>query len=142
MKNEQPEMSHQTLAMPTAILLDVYETLLGMAEVGKRVNKLLDNKRGYTLWFELFVQYFSVGSCMARFHPFAFIAKAMLQMAARTPGEKLNEKGTGGLLQLLKHLPAKDGVQEVLGFYTTANTALLRLPILRSSQLIRSLAIA
>ncbi len=114
MENEQPEMAHRDLAKPKLILLDVYETLLDMADVERRVNKLLDNKRGYTIWFELFMQYCFVDSCMVQFHPFASIARATLQMAAKTLGEKLDEEATGGLLELLKHLPAKDGVQEGL----------------------------
>ena len=114
MKNETQETAQHTTEKPRVILLDVYETLLDMTDVEKRVNNLLDNKRGYRMWFELFMQYCFVDNCTVQFNSFASIAKATLQMAAKTFGEKVNDEAIGGLLELLNHLPVKEHVQEGL----------------------------
>ncbi|MDQ6609067.1 MAG: hypothetical protein M3Y85_04525 [Bacteroidota bacterium] len=80
---------------PTLILFDVYKTLLNMADVEKRVNNLLDNKKGYTIWFELFMQYCFVDNCTVQFNPFASLAKATLQMAAKMLDEKIDDEAIG-----------------------------------------------
>lgn len=102
------------LAKPTVILLDVYETLLDMTEVEKKVNLLLDNKRGYTIWFELFMEYCFVDNCIVQFNDFASIAYATFQMAAQTVGREIDEQDINDVLELLKHLPVHEGVQEGL----------------------------
>jgi 2-haloacid dehalogenase len=99
---------------PTVILLDVYETLLDMNEVEKKVNQLLDSKRGYTIWFELFMQYCFVDNCIVQFNDFPSIAYATMQMAGRTLGKEIGEHDINGVMELLKHLPVHDGVQEGL----------------------------
>jgi 2-haloacid dehalogenase len=99
---------------PSVILLDVYETLLDMAEVERRVNGLLDSKRGYTIWFELFMQYCFVDNCTVQFHDFSAIAKATMQMAARTMGGTVNDYDINSVLELLKHLPVHEGVPQGL----------------------------
>lgn len=91
-------------------MFDVYETLLDMSLVQKRVNSLLDNKRGYAFWFELFMQYCFVDNCIEQFNPFPEIARATLQMAAKALGEKVADSEIEDLLLLLKHLPVKEGV--------------------------------
>ncbi len=99
---------------PAVVLLDVYETLLDMTVVEKRVNQILDNKRGYFLWFELFMQYCFVDNCIVQFNDFASIAYATMQMAGRTLGEEIDEHDINEVLELLKHLPVHEGVQEGL----------------------------
>ena len=49
---------------PRLILFDVYETLIDMNEMEKRVNHLMNSKRGYQIWFELFMQYCFVDNCI------------------------------------------------------------------------------
>lgn len=68
---------------PKVILLDVYETLLNMSDVERRVNSLLASIRGYTIWFELFMEYCFVDNCTIQFNDFPSIAKATLMMAAK-----------------------------------------------------------
>lgn len=104
----------QTPFRPTVILLDVYETLLDMSEVEKRVNLLLDSKNGYTIWFEMFMQYCFVDNCIVQFNDFPSIAYATLQMAGRTLGREIGERDINDVLELLKHLPVHEGVQEGL----------------------------
>jgi 2-haloacid dehalogenase len=99
---------------PRVILLDVYETLLDMDDVERRVNHLMDSKRGYTIWFEMFMQYCFVENCTSKFNPFAAIGKATLQMAGKLLGRNITEEDGDNLLELLKHLPLHDGVQNGL----------------------------
>jgi 2-haloacid dehalogenase len=99
---------------PTLILLDVYETLLDMSEMQRRVNHLLDSKRGYIIWFELFMQYCFVDNCTAQFNDFNSIANATMHMAGRSIGNVVDENEIQNLLALLKHLPLHEGVEEGL----------------------------
>ena len=68
---------------PRLILFDVYETLIDMNEMEKRVNHLMNSKRGYQIWFELFMQYCFVDNCTVQFNNFTSIAKATMGMAAK-----------------------------------------------------------
>lgn len=102
------------LKRPQVIVLDVYDTLLEMSEVERRVNSLLSSKRGYTVWFELFMQYCFVDNCTVQFNDFASIAKATMQMAANKMDTTIAEFDIDYVLDLLKHLPVHDGVQEGL----------------------------
>lgn len=106
-KNEQP-------FRPQAIFIDLYETMLDMTEVERRMNHLLDSKRGYTLWFELMMQYCFADNSYATYHPFPQIAKATMQMTARMLGHHVEESAVNDLFQLLEHLPVHDGVPEGL----------------------------
>ena len=93
---------------PLLLLFDVYGTLLDMALVEKKVNALLNSKRGYAFWFEIFMQYCFVDNCLQSFHPFGDIAKATLQMTARMVGESINENQAEEVLELLHHLPLRE----------------------------------
>ncbi|WP_018611225.1 haloacid dehalogenase type II [Segetibacter koreensis] len=99
---------------PKLILLDVYGTLLDLTEIQKRVNNLLDSKRGYMLWFELFMEYCFVDNCTVQFNDFTSIAKATMQMAGQALRRTIDEDDMNNILELLKHLPLHEGVQEGL----------------------------
>lgn len=99
---------------PKVIILDVYETLLNMSDVEKKVNHLLDSGKGYMLWFELFMQYCFVDNCLGQFHNFVSIAKATMLMTAQKMGRTIQEEDVDFVLELLKHLPVHEGVQEGL----------------------------
>jgi 2-haloacid dehalogenase len=99
---------------PKIILLDVYETLLDMSGVERKVNTLLDSKRGYIIWFELFMEYCFVDNCTVQFNNFPSIARATLMMAAKKLDVSVAEENADELLDLLKQLPVKEGVQEGL----------------------------
>jgi 2-haloacid dehalogenase len=105
----------QTLpARPRLILFDVYETLLNMSDVEKRVNNLLGSRHGYMLWFELLMEYCFVDNCTSQFHDFNSIAKATLKMAAHQLKEKIAEHEIDNTLELFKHLIVHEDVQPVL----------------------------
>lgn len=99
---------------PEVILFDVYDTLLDMSEVEKKVNSLMNSRLGYTVWFELFMEYCFVDNCTVQFNEFDAIAKATLTMCAKKFRVKLSEHNCETVLNLLKHLPVHDGVQDGL----------------------------
>jgi 2-haloacid dehalogenase len=120
-------MNKEPISRPQVLLLDVYETLLNMAEVERRVNALLDSRRGYTLWFELFMQYCFVDNCTVQFNDFSSIAKATMQMAAHTLHRSVNDYDISDVLDLLKQLPVQDGVPEGLSLLNNAGFRLAAL---------------
>lgn len=95
----------QTSARPTLLLFDVYETLLDMENVERRVNGLLDSRRGYSFWFELMMQYCFADNFLGTHHSFRDIAKATLQMAGQTLGETVTEGQAEEVVELMNHLP-------------------------------------
>jgi 2-haloacid dehalogenase len=99
---------------PKVILLDVYETLLDMSDAERKVNNLLDSKRGYVIWFEMFLQYCFLDNCTGKFHDFPSIAQATMQMAGRLLGKDVSETDINKFLELLKHLPVHEEVPEGL----------------------------
>jgi len=99
---------------PSVLLLDVYETLLDMSDLERKVNNLMDSKRGYVLWFELCMQYCFVYNCISKFEPFLKIAKATMQMTAKTLGANVTEAAIDEALYMLGHLPIKDEVPKAL----------------------------
>lgn len=102
------------LQRPKLILFDVYDTLLNMSDIEKKVNLILDSRNGYTIWFELFMQYCFVDNCTSQFHDFNAIANATMQMAAYSMGENVKQEKINSVLEMLKHLPLYEGVQEGL----------------------------
>ena len=106
--------SNDKLKRPKLILLDVYETLLDVTELERRVNNLMNSKTGFIIWFQLFMQYSFVDNCTVQFHDFASIAKATMQMTANTLGRTPDDDEINDVLELLKHLPLHEGVQEGL----------------------------
>jgi len=106
---------------PNLILLDVYETMLNMADVERRVNNLFDTRKGYMLWFQLFMQYCFVDNCTVQFNNFSAIAKATMQMTAKELDREISEADINYVLELLKYLPLNDGVQEGLSKLSEGN---------------------
>ncbi len=121
---------NKSLAKPKVVLLDVYDTLLRMDDVERKVNQLLDSRFGYTLWFELFMQYCFVDNCIAQFNNFSSIARATMQMTAGMMKKDVSEQGIVQVLDLLKQLPVHEGVQEGL---SALNDLGLRLAALTNS---------
>src|SRR3954465_12894606 len=99
---------------PQIIVLDVYGTMLDMSEMKRKVNHLMDSRKGYILWFELFMQYCFVDNCTIQFNDFVSIAKATMQMTAYKLGRSISSFDIDNVLEMLKHLPVHDGVQQGL----------------------------
>jgi 2-haloacid dehalogenase len=102
------------MTKPKLILFDVYETLLDMSDIERRVNHLMDSKRGYAIWFELFMQYCFVDNCTGRFNDFMSIAKATMHMCGKNLGVTVTDNAADGVLDLLSQLPVHEGVPEGL----------------------------
>jgi 2-haloacid dehalogenase len=99
---------------PQVIVFDVYETLLDMSVVERKINQITDSKRGYTIWLELFMQYCFANNSLDSFHDFISIARVTLQMTSRTLGRNLSETDANDVLELLRHLPVREEVQSCL----------------------------
>jgi len=95
-------------------LFDVYETLLDMELLERKTNAILNSKRGYLYWFELFMQYCFVDNSLDEHHSFASIAKATLDMAARNLGVYITNDQADEIVELLNHLPLNEGTTEAL----------------------------
>ena len=65
------------------VLFDVNETLLDMSKLKKKINNLINSKRGFKIWFGLLLQYSLVDNDTNRYHDFAVIADATLDMASK-----------------------------------------------------------
>ncbi|MET0241861.1 MAG: haloacid dehalogenase type II [Flavitalea sp.] len=99
---------------PIVVLLDVYETLLDMSPVAKKVNKILNNKLGYTIWFELLLQYCFLSNATDSFHDFNTIASSTLKMSGHRLHEKVTDDDVENTLTALRYLPVHEDVQEGL----------------------------
>jgi 2-haloacid dehalogenase len=99
---------------PKVILFDVYETLLDMTQVERKINEILESRWGYILWFEMFMEYCFVDNCTAQFNDFASIARATMRMAAEIFGERISDEDVESTLGLLKQLPIHEDVQHAL----------------------------
>lgn len=99
---------------PKVILFDVYDTILDMGVVERKVNALLESKRGYLLWNSLFMQYCFVDNCTVQFHTFSSIAEATLRMTAKMLKVSIDTHDCQDILDLMKQLPIKEQVAEGL----------------------------
>lgn len=118
------------LTKPKLILFDVYETLLDMSELERKVNDLFGSRRGYLFWFEMFMEYCFVDNCTVQFNDFPSIGRATMKMAGEVFGRNIREDDIAGALELLEHLPIHDGVQTGL---STLNDMEYRLAALTNS---------
>src|SRR6059058_1720369 len=107
-------MGTDKLSKPGIIVFDVYETLLDMTEMERRINSITESKRGYTIWFGLFMEYCFVNNSLDRFNDFMSIAKATLQMSSKKLPRMISETEVNDVLELLQHLQIHEEVQPVL----------------------------
>lgn len=99
---------------PKVIIFDVYETLLDMKSVKRRLNSLMNSKRAYIIWFELFMQYTFVDNSTVQFHDFISIAGATLKMTGEVFDREIDEDNSREIIEMLKSLPLKEGVSKGL----------------------------
>jgi len=107
-------MEERQMLKPQVIVFDVYQTMLDMTEMVRKINMITDSKRGYIIWFELFSQYCFADNSLNSFHDFISIAKATLQMTAHKLGKSVSDRDADEVLTLLKRLPIHEEVQEGL----------------------------
>jgi 2-haloacid dehalogenase len=99
---------------PELILFDVYQTLLDMSELEKRVNGLLDSKRGYQLWDAWLMQYCFANNALDHHTGFLSLAGATLEMAGKYFGRTIRSSDIDDIVLLFQQLPVQEGVQEGL----------------------------
>ena len=106
-----PEVSR-----PKVIFFDVNETLLDMKKVQDSVAEALDGKRELlSLWFSTMLHYSLVDTTTERYHGFADIGVAALQMVAKTNDIELSEEAAReAIVTPLRSLPAHPDVKEGL----------------------------
>lgn len=102
------------MKQPAVVFIDVYETMLNMEDVERKVNSIMDSKRGYVIWTELFMQYCFIENCLHRFNDFLDIGKATMQMAGKILGRNVSDTQAQSALELLKHVPLHEDVHEGL----------------------------
>ena len=96
------------------IVFDVYETLLDLQSIRKKINSLLDSKRGYMHWLDLMTQFCLVDNVTGTFHNFLTIAEATLTMAGKDLGKEINREDADKIIHQLGHLPVNEGASENL----------------------------
>jgi len=99
---------------PQVLVFDVYGTLLDMAEVERKINLITDSKRGYVIWFEMFMQYCFANNSLDSFQDFISIARATLQMTGRQLGRTIPDTEANEVMERLKQLPVHEEVQGCL----------------------------
>jgi 2-haloacid dehalogenase len=99
---------------PSVILFDVNETLMDMSPLKKKVNNILNSKRGFRIWFGMLLQYSLVENCTGQYHDFSAIASATLDMAAKALQKEIGEDEKKEALALMKKLSAHADVEKGL----------------------------
>ena len=107
-------MSTITSQTYKVLLFDVYETLLDMQNIKRKVNTLLDSKRAYMHWLNMLLQNSLVDNTTGDFHNFISIAQASLQMAGKDFGKTISSEEADGVIHQLGHLPVHEGVSQSL----------------------------
>ena len=113
-------MNNDNFSNIQVLLFDVYGTLLDMTDVKRKVNRLLDSKRGYILWTEFLLHYSLVDNATGH-HSFKHIARAAMQMAAQTTDTSFDPESFEEIMLMMKHLPLQEGVQEGLSILKDQN---------------------
>lgn len=85
-----------------------------MEEVEKKVNNILNSRSGYVIWFNLFMEYCFVDTCITQFNTFTDIAKATMKMTGKLLSREIENQEIENVLELFKQLPLHDDVQEAL----------------------------
>lgn len=99
---------------PSVILFDVNETLMDMSPLKKKVNNILNSKRGFRIWFGTLLQYSLVDNCTGQYHDFSTIADATLDMTAKALQKEIEEDEKKEALALMKKLSAYADVEDGL----------------------------
>lgn len=99
---------------PAIVFLDVYETILDLSELEKKVNAVYNDRNSYHIWFNMFMQYCFVDNCIDQFNDFRTIAGATMHMTAQILGRPIGQPDVDYILELMKHLPIRPGVEEGL----------------------------
>ncbi|MBC7749434.1 MAG: haloacid dehalogenase type II [Methylotenera sp.] len=96
------------------LVFDVNETLLDMTPLKKSVNALLDNEKGFRIWFGMLLHYSIVSNSIDAYYDFGTIAGATLSMAATSLHIKVSEDEIKATLSKIQTLQAYPDVEKGL----------------------------
>lgn len=95
----------------SVILFDVNETLMDMNPLKKKINALLNTRRGFRIWFGMLLHYSLVDNHTGQYHDFSEIANATLGMAAKTLKINIEKEQKKEALGTIKKLSAYPDVK-------------------------------
>ncbi len=99
---------------PSLLIFDVNETLLDMQPLAARVNALLNNQNGFTIWFPSLLHYSLVETVTNSYHDFSEVARATLAMTAKMMGIDCSTDEIRSTLAVIATLPPHPDVQLAL----------------------------
>ncbi len=99
---------------PKLLIFDVNETLLDMDPLRDSVNKALNEKRGFDIWFPTLLQYSLVETITKNYYDFSEIAEATLKMTAQSLDVELSEDQIKKALAPITKLKAYPEVEKSL----------------------------
>lgn len=120
---------HAEPPRPKVILLDVNETLLDLAPLKKSVGEALGGREDLVpLWFSTMLHYSLVDTTTGKFHGFAEIGVAALQMVATNHGITLTkEEARAAIVPVIVNMPAHPDVLQGLKKLKAAGFTLVTL---------------
>lgn len=102
------------LRKPKVLVFDVNQTLLDLNELRPQFARLFGDGRALDEWFSLLLQYSLVVTVTDSYTDFGSVARAVLQMMAKTKGVSVSGDGESRVIQGLLSLPPHPDVPENL----------------------------
>ncbi|MBU2946451.1 haloacid dehalogenase type II [Zobellia uliginosa] len=99
---------------PKLLIFDINETLLNLKPLTVAINKSLDSKHAFSLWFRTLLHYSLVETLTGNYVDFSVIGKATLQMTMQKFNKNLSEDVLDSILGNIRKLPAHEDVKEGL----------------------------
>lgn len=99
---------------PKLLIFDINETLLDMEPLKQSINKNLENKHAFDIWFPTLLQYSLVETITENYKDFSEIAAATLKMIAHKLEIQLSEEDVKNTLSPITKLPVYPEVFKAL----------------------------
>ena len=112
---------------PELLIFDINETLLNLDPLASAINKALDSKHAFSLWFRTLLHYSLVETLTGNYEDFSAIGKATLKMTMQKFDKNLSEDTVDSILGNIKKLPPHDDVKEGLKLLKDAGVKLVAL---------------
>lgn len=87
------------------LIFDVNETLLDMTPLANRVNALLKNDNGFSIWFPSLLHHSLVETVSNSYHDFSEIARGTLSMTAKMMSIEFSPEEIQSTLSVITELP-------------------------------------
>ncbi|MGI4728392.1 MAG: haloacid dehalogenase type II [Janthinobacterium lividum] len=116
-----------SIPKPKLLIFDVNGTLLNMENIKLAINKVYQHPGAFTQWFSWLLQYTLVDTVTKSYHPFSEIAKASLQMTAKSLEVTIDEAFMQDILKSMQQLPLYPDVLEGLNMLKNAGYKMVTL---------------